>query len=65
MVELVSVACLSVACKLDEVNIPSLHHLQPGAGLHCIKGIQVNTHYFLAKPFTYIECNIYIYELKI
>ncbi|PUZ45908.1 hypothetical protein GQ55_8G262200 [Panicum hallii var. hallii] len=28
MVELVSVACLSVACKLDEVNIPSLHHLQ-------------------------------------
>ncbi|CAD6255543.1 unnamed protein product [Miscanthus lutarioriparius] len=28
MVELVSVACLSIACKLDEVNIPSLHHLQ-------------------------------------
>ncbi|CAM0874249.1 unnamed protein product [Alopecurus aequalis] len=28
MVEVVSVACLSVACKLDEVNIPSLHHLQ-------------------------------------
>ncbi|RLM69640.1 putative cyclin-D7-1 [Panicum miliaceum] len=28
MVELVSVACLSVACKLDEGNIPSLHHLQ-------------------------------------
>jgi cyclin D7 len=28
MVELVSVACLSIACKLDEVNIPSLHDLQ-------------------------------------
>ncbi|KAL6654464.1 hypothetical protein ACP70R_007929 [Stipagrostis hirtigluma subsp. patula] len=28
MVELVSVACLSIACKLDEVTIPSLHHLQ-------------------------------------
>ncbi|KAM0849716.1 hypothetical protein ACQ4PT_053557 [Festuca glaucescens] len=28
MVELVSVACLSVACKLDEVSIPSLHDLQ-------------------------------------
>ncbi|VAH92393.1 putative cyclin-D7-1 [Triticum dicoccoides] len=28
MVELVSVACLSVACKLDEVTIPSLHDLQ-------------------------------------
>ncbi|XP_062182210.1 putative cyclin-D7-1 [Phragmites australis] len=28
MVELVSVACVSIACKLDEVNIPSLHHLQ-------------------------------------
>ncbi|KAF8748512.1 hypothetical protein HU200_012912 [Digitaria exilis] len=28
MVELVSLACLSLACKLDEVNIPSLHHLQ-------------------------------------
>ncbi|PNT66081.1 hypothetical protein BRADI_3g06910v3 [Brachypodium distachyon] len=28
MVEVVSVACLSVACKLDEVNIPPLHHLQ-------------------------------------
>jgi hypothetical protein len=28
MVELVSVACLSIACKLDEVDIPSLHHLQ-------------------------------------
>uniref|UniRef100_A0ACD6AN21 Uncharacterized protein n=1 Tax=Avena sativa TaxID=4498 RepID=A0ACD6AN21_AVESA len=28
MAELVSVACLSVACKLDEVTIPSLHDLQ-------------------------------------
>ncbi|KAG8090377.1 hypothetical protein GUJ93_ZPchr0011g27303 [Zizania palustris] len=28
MVEVVSVACLSVACKLDEVTIPSLHDLQ-------------------------------------
>jgi hypothetical protein len=28
MVELLSVACLSVACKLDEVSIPSLHDLQ-------------------------------------
>uniref|UniRef100_A0ACD6A361 Uncharacterized protein n=1 Tax=Avena sativa TaxID=4498 RepID=A0ACD6A361_AVESA len=28
MAELVSVACLSVACKLDEVRIPSLHGLQ-------------------------------------
>ncbi|KAM0860542.1 hypothetical protein ACQ4PT_046471 [Festuca glaucescens] len=28
MVELLSVACLSVACKLDEVRIPSLHDLQ-------------------------------------
>jgi cyclin D7, plant len=28
MVELVSLACLSIACKLDEVNIPSIHHLQ-------------------------------------
>ncbi|TVU23277.1 hypothetical protein EJB05_25632, partial [Eragrostis curvula] len=28
MVELVSVACLSIASKLDEVNVPSLHHLQ-------------------------------------
>ncbi|XP_044983595.1 putative cyclin-D7-1 [Hordeum vulgare subsp. vulgare] len=28
MVELVSVACLSIACKLDEVTIPSLHDLQ-------------------------------------
>uniref|UniRef100_A0A0D9XVS2 Cyclin-like domain-containing protein n=1 Tax=Leersia perrieri TaxID=77586 RepID=A0A0D9XVS2_9ORYZ len=28
MVEVVSVACLSLACKLDQVNIPSLHDLQ-------------------------------------
>ncbi|XP_015697924.1 putative cyclin-D7-1 [Oryza brachyantha] len=28
MVEVVSVACLSLACKLDEVTIPSLHDLQ-------------------------------------
>lgn len=28
MTELLSVACLSIASKLDEVNIPSLHHLQ-------------------------------------
>ncbi|BAT15414.1 Os11g0706801 [Oryza sativa Japonica Group] len=28
MVEVVSVGCLSLACKLDEVTIPSLHDLQ-------------------------------------
>ncbi|KAK3120762.1 hypothetical protein QOZ80_9AG0693330 [Eleusine coracana subsp. coracana] len=28
MIELVSLACLSIACKLDEVNVPSLHQLQ-------------------------------------
>ncbi|OEL26727.1 putative cyclin-D7-1 [Dichanthelium oligosanthes] len=35
MVELVSVACLSVACKLEEVDAPpSLHHLQVYQWLH-------------------------------
>ncbi|XP_038980985.1 putative cyclin-D7-1 [Phoenix dactylifera] len=28
MTELLSVACLSIASKLDEVDVPSLHHLQ-------------------------------------
>lgn len=34
MVELVSVACMSVACKLDEVTIPSLHDLQVRTYVH-------------------------------
>lgn len=43
MVEVVSVACLSVACKLDEVNIPSLHDLQVRTWCNRRKGSK-NTH---------------------
>ena len=37
MVELVSLACLSIACKLDEVIVPSLHHLQVHFISFCIR----------------------------
>ncbi|XP_010922972.1 putative cyclin-D7-1 [Elaeis guineensis] len=37
MTDLLSVACLSIASKLDEVNTPSLHHLQTEDLNHCFQ----------------------------